>query len=247
MATTPLVGTEILPIVQGGVTDQVTVANLTVGRAVSMASGTITGDLTVDTNTLKVDSTNNRVGVGTASPVAALQVGGGSITPSYNYGLSVQHPYYAFAQVSAPIATGVSGGYLIGDDVTGFAGGLIYDYVSKKLNIRADKVGSTIAFSMQGTSDVITIDTASNLKLTYGNLIQGTAAKGITTSGSFALGFGTNGSTTQMSLNATGSLSVFQAPTASAPTYVKGAMYFDTTLNKLRIGGATAWETVTSI
>lgn len=37
-----------------------------------------------------------------------------------------------------------------------------------------------------------------------------------------------------------------QAPTASAPTYVKGALYFDTTLNKLRVGGATAWETVTS-
>lgn len=37
-----------------------------------------------------------------------------------------------------------------------------------------------------------------------------------------------------------------QATTAAAPAYVKGAMYFDTTLNKLRIGGATAWETVTS-
>jgi hypothetical protein len=35
-------------------------------------------------------------------------------------------------------------------------------------------------------------------------------------------------------------------PTASAPTYVIGGMYFDTTLNKLRIGGATGWETVTS-
>lgn len=38
-----------------------------------------------------------------------------------------------------------------------------------------------------------------------------------------------------------------QATTAGAPTYIKGGMYFDTTLNKLRIGGATAWETVTSI
>lgn len=38
-----------------------------------------------------------------------------------------------------------------------------------------------------------------------------------------------------------------QFPTASAPPYVKGNMYFDTTLNKLRVGGATAWETVTSI
>lgn len=38
-----------------------------------------------------------------------------------------------------------------------------------------------------------------------------------------------------------------QATTASAPAYVIGGMYFDTTLNKLRIGGATAWETVTSV
>ncbi len=37
-----------------------------------------------------------------------------------------------------------------------------------------------------------------------------------------------------------------QAPTASAPAYELGGMYFDTTLNKLRIGGATAWETITS-
>ena len=44
-----------------------------------------------------------------------------------------------------------------------------------------------------------------------------------------------------------GTISPQQATTASAPAYVKGAMYFDTTLNKLRIGGATAWETVTSV
>ena len=35
-ATTPLVGTEVLPIVQGGVTDQVSVANLTSGRDVAV-------------------------------------------------------------------------------------------------------------------------------------------------------------------------------------------------------------------
>lgn len=38
-----------------------------------------------------------------------------------------------------------------------------------------------------------------------------------------------------------------QAVTASAPTYVLGGMYFDTTLNKLCIGGAAGWETVTSV
>jgi len=35
-----------------------------------------------------------------------------------------------------------------------------------------------------------------------------------------------------------------QAPTASAPAYVKGGVWYDTTLNKLQIGGASAWETI---
>lgn len=37
-----------------------------------------------------------------------------------------------------------------------------------------------------------------------------------------------------------------QATTAAAPNYIVGGMYYDTTLHKLRIGGATGWETVTS-
>ena len=40
----------------------------------SVGAATITGDLTVDTSTLKVDSTNNRVGVGTASPSVPLEI-----------------------------------------------------------------------------------------------------------------------------------------------------------------------------
>jgi hypothetical protein len=45
-------------------------------RARDLAKGTFSGDLTVDTNTLVVDSANNRVGVGTASPSSALHVAG---------------------------------------------------------------------------------------------------------------------------------------------------------------------------
>ena len=37
-------------------------------RARDLAKGTFSGDLTVDTNTLVVDSANNRVGIGTTSP-----------------------------------------------------------------------------------------------------------------------------------------------------------------------------------
>jgi len=43
LASTPLAGTEVLPIVQSATTDQVSVANLTAGRAVSASSLTLTG------------------------------------------------------------------------------------------------------------------------------------------------------------------------------------------------------------
>jgi hypothetical protein len=45
-------------------------------RVTTTGSATITGDLTVDTSTLKVDSTNNRVGIGTASPARPLDIVG---------------------------------------------------------------------------------------------------------------------------------------------------------------------------
>jgi hypothetical protein len=41
-STTPLAGTEVLPIVQGGATRQVSVANLTAGRAISATQLTLT-------------------------------------------------------------------------------------------------------------------------------------------------------------------------------------------------------------
>ena len=43
---------------------------------------TVSGDLTVDTNTLFVDSTNNRVGIGTSSPSVKLDVNSGDIAIS---------------------------------------------------------------------------------------------------------------------------------------------------------------------
>jgi hypothetical protein len=43
-----------------------------------------------------------------------------------------------------------------------------------------------------------------------------------------------------------GTVSCGQFTTATEPAYVKGAQFFNTTLDKMRIGGATAYETVTS-
>jgi hypothetical protein len=48
-ASTPLAGTEVLPIVQSGATVKVSVANLTVGRAVATAGGSFTDNITQST------------------------------------------------------------------------------------------------------------------------------------------------------------------------------------------------------
>ena len=62
-----------------GTTKKVTLNQLLgASGTATLASATITGDLTVDTSTLKVDSANNRVGIGTATPSVALDVVGAS-------------------------------------------------------------------------------------------------------------------------------------------------------------------------
>ena len=46
------------------------------GNITGQGTTTLTGDLTVDTSTLKVDSSNNRVGIGTTSPAMGLHISG---------------------------------------------------------------------------------------------------------------------------------------------------------------------------
>ena len=65
-STTPLAGTEVLPIVQSSTTRQVSVANLTAGRAVSALSIATTTDATFAT-------TSGSVGIGTSSVSATLE------------------------------------------------------------------------------------------------------------------------------------------------------------------------------
>ena len=66
-STTPLAGTEVLPIVQSGATVQVSVANLTAGRAVSASSLSLTSALPVasggtNATTASITSFNNITG-----------------------------------------------------------------------------------------------------------------------------------------------------------------------------------------
>jgi len=63
-ATTPLAGTEVLPIVQSGATVKVSIANVTAGRAVSMLSGTITDSIATPVP-LTINNNNPSVAAGT--------------------------------------------------------------------------------------------------------------------------------------------------------------------------------------
>jgi hypothetical protein len=59
------------PDINGGTIDGVTIGSTTAGAG-TFTTGTFSGNLTVDTNTLFVDSANNRVGIGTSSPSYAI-------------------------------------------------------------------------------------------------------------------------------------------------------------------------------
>jgi hypothetical protein len=71
----PMVDLTDTSMAASGTTKKVTVNQiLGAGGTATLASATINGDLTVDTSTLKVDSANNRVGIGTASPANPFDV-----------------------------------------------------------------------------------------------------------------------------------------------------------------------------
>ena len=109
-STVPLGGTEVLPIVQGSATKQVTVANLTAGRAISALSGTFNA--------------------GTFAAFPAVTIGASSET-SRNYQMGM---------------------------ITG-AKWALYENI--------------------GPTKLIDVDATGNTSFYGGNLIQGTAAKGV--------------------------------------------------------------------
>jgi hypothetical protein len=93
-ATTPLAGTEVLPIVQGGSTVKVSVDDLTAGKAVSASALTVSGGTVNGVGYLNASKAlitdaalvfdGTKLGVGVASPLQKLHVA----TAGNNYILS---------------------------------------------------------------------------------------------------------------------------------------------------------------
>lgn len=92
-ATTPLAGTETLPVVQSGATKQVSVANLTAGRSVSVADLTLsTGNLVQGTAAKGINFTANTPAAGMTSQLLNWYEEGnytGTLTPSTSGSITV--------------------------------------------------------------------------------------------------------------------------------------------------------------
>ena len=79
--------------VTGNLTGSVlTAAQTSITSVGTLGSLTVSGDVTVDTNSLKVDSTNNRVGILNASPDVTLDIGSATDSIHIPVGTTAQRP-----------------------------------------------------------------------------------------------------------------------------------------------------------
>jgi hypothetical protein len=110
-ATTPLAGTEVLPVVQGGSTVKVSVANLTAGRAVSASTLTSAGSVTAGvagytfngTSVLASDGSANYLNTGAALYIqgnGVIYTGGGNIAPNAGKGIDFSANTHAAGMTS---------------------------------------------------------------------------------------------------------------------------------------------------
>ena len=156
-ASTPLAGTEVLPIVQSGSTVKVSAADITAGRAVSALSFASTAGASFAT-------TSGNVGISTASPITKLSNtsttwAGGTSTDGFAW-RSTQNDWTA-AILGTPAA---GAGYGLRLHTLGTT---TSDY---PLAVSSGAGSGTFKFAVQGDGTTT---------FTGGNLIQGTAAKGV--------------------------------------------------------------------
>lgn len=170
-STTPLAGTEVLPIVQGGATRQVSVANLTADRAISAASVTAsTGNFIVGTSGQGVDFSATP-GTGTSELLADYEEGTWTPTDASGAGLVIAitggtTPTYTkigrlvtcFADVTYPVTANASTARLslpFTPSATAPQGAGMTSFKSNGTN-QFSSVGSASATFLQATNTFLT-------------------------------------------------------------------------------------------
>ena len=139
-----------------------------------------------------------------------------------------------------------SGNTILGANVTGLAAGLTNNIILANGTgaIKAQNDGTDWNFT--GNVGIeITAPTA-KLHIVGSADTQQLIVKGNATQTANLVEIQNSSATVLVKVSGTGVFFPLQAATASAPAYVKGGLYFDLTLNKLMVGGATGWEALSS-
>jgi hypothetical protein len=110
-----------------------------IATAVDTTTGTFSGDLTVDTSTLYVDSTNNRVGIGTSSPSTILTVSSGASSASvHSYSnLEIESSSHSALQFSGSTA-GEQWIWFADDTTATPVGGITYYHAGPYMGFRVE-------------------------------------------------------------------------------------------------------------
>jgi hypothetical protein len=142
-ATTPLAGTETLPIVQSSATKQVSITNVTAGRVVTMSG----------------------LGVGITVPTELVEIQASSPT----------------VQISASGTGGSTNKIVFKTGFSGANGNQNIAGINAEFRISGSTVGGTNAFVTiySGGAERMRFATGGDITVSTGNLIQGTAAKGV--------------------------------------------------------------------
>lgn len=184
-ATTPLAGTEVLPVVQGGSTVKVSVADLTAGRSISTAGASLDGSVVIndsgaianfrvegdtDANLIFAEASTDRVGFGVSNP--SYKVTARSAIDTYTIGIrdTIGNDRLVIGpRASAPIDNFTP--VQIANDNDG----------NLLLSSRTNNPSGVKIYRNAGTAAVLSanFDSAGNVTVNTGNLVVGTAAKGI--------------------------------------------------------------------
>jgi hypothetical protein len=172
-ATTPVAGTEVLPIVQSGTTSKVSIADLTVGRNVTattflggLDTNVAAAGLTVTGTTVAADGTDTNIdltltpqGSGVVTTAATYSDGGGKLRAIPQSGSAKTASYtLAVGDVGKFIEVGASGSITIPDAT--FAAGdaiSIFNNTSGDITITCT---ITTAYIAGADSDEATVDLA---------------------------------------------------------------------------------------
>ena len=170
----PIVDVSDTSMAASGTTKKISVNNiLGASGTATLASATITGDLTVDTSTLKVDSTNDRVGIGTASPAQILHLAKSSTSTA----LTAPPSGGANLRIQNTSSTNNNFSSIEFYNAAGLFGASVNCQSTNQATPSNDLVFVTRLAGL--ASEQMRVDSTGNVNISTGNVVMATSGKGI--------------------------------------------------------------------